>query len=114
MAHKGKLPWGEGPQKFGELQDRDSAKEALYKGLEYLARSRGNAAVDKKKIPLLGIAAPSESGKTEFLRWIFNECCSFNEDRGKAAQEVLLRINNASPATVPKLDRIMVLFASST
>ena len=111
-ARKARLPWGEGPKKFGGLQDRESAKEALYKGLEYLARSRGNPAVDKKKIPLLGIAAPSESGKTEFLRWIFNECCSYNEDAGETAQDLLLRINNASPETVPKLNRIIVLFAS--
>ena len=103
---------GEGAQKFEGLHDRESAKEDLYKGLEYLAASRGNSALDKKKVPVLGIAAPSESGKTEFLRWIFNECCTFSPYSGETAKRLLRRINAASPDNVPDLDRLLVLFAS--
>lgn len=106
------LPVGEGAQKFGGLHDRESAKEDLYKGLEYLATSRGNSALDKKKVPVLGIAAPSESGKTEFLRWIFNNCCTFSPHAGETAKELLRRINAATPDGVRHLDRLLVLFAS--
>jgi len=72
----------------------------------------GVCSLDKKKVPVLGIAASSGSGKTAFLRWIFNECCSFNPDAGKSAIDLLRRINEASPHDVPKLGRLLVLFAS--
>lgn len=63
-------------------------------------------------MPVLAIAAPSESGKTEFLRWIFNNSCTFSPDAGETAKELLRRINDASPENVPDLDRLLVLFAS--
>ncbi|KAL7564540.1 hypothetical protein ACA910_013941 [Epithemia clementina (nom. ined.)] len=106
------LPLGKGATKFEGLHDRDLAKEDLYQGLEYLAKRRGDRALDKKDVPVLGISAPSESGKTEFLRWVFNECCTVSPDAGETAQEVLRRINVASPVNVPNLSRLLVLFAS--
>ena len=52
---------GKGVQKFGALYDRESAKEDLYKGLEFLATWRGNAALDKKDVPgfVEGALSPS-------------------------------------------------------
>lgn len=60
----------------------------------------------------MALTATTEAGKTEFLKWVFNECCSFNPNPGKVARDVLQRINYASPPDAQKLDSILVLFAS--
>jgi hypothetical protein len=111
-GRKAILPVGVGALRFEGLHDRESSKEDLFQGLEYLASSRGVPELDKKEVPVLGIAAPSESGKTEFLRWIFNNCCTVSLNAGDAANNLLGRINAASPPNVAKLDRLIVLFAS--
>lgn len=99
-------------RKFGGLLDRNGAKEDVYKGLEHLAAQRGQHPGDKKRIPLLGLSAPSMAGKTEFLRWVFNNCCTFSSGDTANAQNILQRINNASPPGQEALRNLLVLFAS--
>jgi hypothetical protein len=104
-------------REFGSLLDRDETKKQLYEGLAFLAKNRGEKALDKKDVPVLGLSAPSESGKTEFLRWIFNNCCTYLSSSGgqcssSTAQDVIEKINQASPSDQKPLDNMLVLFAS--
>lgn len=63
---------------------------------------------------LLGLCGGSESGKTEFLRWIFNYCCTFipNDKRDNTATDLLRKINAAIPQGQKEFDNRLVLFAS--
>lgn len=99
-------------KKFGGLLDRKAALEDLYQGLEHLAAKRGDKALNKKEVPVIGISAPSENGKTEFLRWVFNNCCTFSPVATPNPQEILQRINKASPSGQVPLKNLLVLFAS--
>ena len=99
---------------FGGLLDRESSKEQLFDGLMKLAERTGTN-VDKKEVPVLGISAPSGAGKTEFLRWIFNHCCTFLPEKdkmGDTATKLLEKINGALPHGQEKFDNMLVLFAS--
>jgi hypothetical protein len=109
---KTRLTVGVVAAKFGGLLDRDEAKEKLFKGLEYLASKRGREGLDKKEVPVLGLSATSEAGKTEFLRWIFNNCCTFVPGGTQTARTLLQRINEASPEKWRSLDKLLVVFAS--
>ena len=90
------LPLGKLAAKFGGLLDREGSKQDLYDGLSDLASKRGTD-FDKKELPILALYAPSENGKTEFLRLVFNNCCSFvaSDTPGTTAERLLRRINEA-------------------
>ena len=100
--------------KFGGLLNRESAKQDLCSGLEYLATKVGKKNLDRNNVPVLGLAAPSGAGKTEFLKWIFNDCCTCMPADGKSdsAIELLQKINKAIPQGEERLDNILVLFAT--
>ena len=100
---------------LGGLLDRESSKSDFIKGIRQLASQRGRGDSDKKDIPILALAVPSESGKTEFLKWIHNNCCTFLAgENTKMAQSVLESINGASPEDtgVQDVEHVLVLFAS--
>mmetsp|Transcript_42465 Transcript_42465/g.102285 ORF Transcript_42465/g.102285 Transcript_42465/m.102285 type:complete len:730 (+) Transcript_42465:151-2340(+) len=105
-------------KKFGGLLDRESSKKDLTAALVGVAKRVGKKVLDKKDVPVLGLAAPSGSGKTEFLRWIFNNCCTYvssddnTSDNKRFATSLLEEINQAIPETQEKLQEILVLFAS--
>ena len=82
--NKKSLPPGELADRFGGLLDRESSKQQLYEGLLQLAKKVGLKSLDKKDVPLLGISGGTESGKTEFLKWIFTHCCTFSPRQKKA------------------------------
>ena len=113
MIKKKRIEMGEVSKELGGLLDRDDSIECLFKNLEFLATKCGQKGLDKKDVPLLAIAAPSESGKTEFMKWINNHCCTdLNPDVGGIAMTLLKRINGALPDDQKKFDRVLVLFAS--
>lgn len=98
-------------KKVGFL-DRETTIEQLYQALEKLAAVRGTPSLDKKKVPIIGITGRSETGKTEFLRWVFNNCCTFQNKPTENADNLLQRLNNASPGKQENLKNLLVLFAS--
>lgn len=99
-------------QKVGGLLDRQASIEQLYRGLEKLAGVMGTPSLDKKSVPIIGITGTSEAGKTEFLRWVFNNCCTFQEAASTNAQRLVQRLNQASPNDQARFDNLLVLFAS--
>ena len=107
------IPLGELAEKFGGLLDRSEPVELVYKGLEFLASQCGKSNLDKKNVPLIGLSAPSESGKTEFLKWICNNCCDFIAgDTETSSNAALRRINAKLPEGQAPLSRLLILFAS--
>ncbi|KAG7372542.1 hypothetical protein IV203_018685 [Nitzschia inconspicua] len=111
---KSKLPLGDVAKTFGGVHDREKSIQETRDGLKKLARLRFKAGLDKKNVSLLGVAATSESGKTEFLRYIFNNFCSYVRDKSEdsIADQVLDDINSASPVGADKFDKVVVLFAT--
>ena len=106
------LEMGRVARGFGGLLDREVAKTNLDDGLTFLAKRRGKKPLDKKEVPVLGISAPSEAGKTEFLKWVFNNCCTYLPGENKNAKSLLQKINDASPEGQEPLSDLLVLFAS--
>jgi hypothetical protein len=106
------FPWVKERKKIEGRHDRESAKEDLYKGLEHLVTSRGNSALRHEKSACVGDRSAERVRQNEFLRWIFNNSCTFSPDAGETAKELLRRINDAPPGNVPDLDRLLVLFTS--
>ena len=98
-------------QKVGGLLDRRTTIEQLYRGLEKLAGTMGTPNLDKKRVPIIGITGPSETGKSEFLRWVFNNCCTFQEAVTNA-KRLVQRLNQASSNDQATFDKLLVLFAS--
>lgn len=119
-TEKKSLGMGALAKKFGSmLLDRESPKDQLCEGLAQLAKQVGNKDLDKKEVPVLGLSAPSGAWKSEFLKWVFNECCTYaahpqNEtgSPNDTATKVLRRINDALPHGQAKFDNVLVLFAS--
>jgi len=104
---------GQVAAQLGGLLDRNYSIECLFKNLQLLATKRGNRRLDKKDVPLLAVAAPSESGKTEFMKWVNNHCCTdLNPDVDGNAMNLLSTINDASPDGQEKFKHVLVLFAS--
>ena len=98
---------------LGGLLDREYSIECLFRNLRYVATLLGDKYLDKKDVPVLGLAAPSESGKTEFLKWVNNQCCTdLNPDTDGMAAKLLREINAASPEGQGNFDNVLVLFAS--
>jgi len=115
-TQKKPLEMGKLAKQFGGVLDRGLTKQQLYNGLVKLAKKVGRPDLDKKEVPILGISASSGAGKTEFLKWIFNHCCTYlpknNEMDNNNATILLQKINEAIPQDQQKLDNILVLFAS--
>ena len=110
---KKKVEYGKVRKALGDLLDREGSKSDFLKGIAKLAQHRGETGLDKKDIPILALAAPSESGKTEFLKWIHNDCCTcIAGEETDTARLVLDLINEGSPDGQVKFDNTLVLFAT--
>lgn len=104
------LPLGKLAEALGGVKARQATVAQLMEGFRLLASVRGRDNLDKREVPLLAIGNIPQSGKTEFLRWVFNNCCSLCD--GAKAASTLEQINTASPRGSAKLTELVVLFAS--
>ena len=137
---KKRLERGELSKKLDGLYDRQQSIEDFYRALENVATSmRQKSAketmdeseshgtddvenagdtnedcVDDSAIaPFIAVHGKEGVGKTEFLRWIFNHCCTFQGKQKTAVSKALLqRLNQALPTTEKPLENILVLYAS--
>ena len=68
---------------------------------------------DKTIAPFIGVTGKMKSGKTEFLRWIFNNCCTFQgEKKSPHSKALLQRLNQALPEDEAPFQNLLVLYAS--
>jgi hypothetical protein len=73
----------------------------------------GKQNLDKKEVPLIALTGQSETGKTEFLRWVSNNYCTYRSgERTDSAIDSLNELNDSLPTDHIRLENILVLFAS--
>ena len=105
--------------------DRNQSIEDFRDGLVYLAKECRRENLNNKDMPVLCLWGPSAASKTktELLKWIFHNCCTFikEEEEAPANQSMALsirkQINDASPPAdgtfIKKpLENLVVLLAS--
>lgn len=126
---KPKLKIGNLAERFGGLLDRKTSILECQNALVTLAQGVGDSSLDKNYSQLIALSAPSKAGKTEFLRWIFNNWCTWTDTYSGAstgtgdkpemnpagvptARELIMQINSAIRDPEHHLSDILVLFAS--